>query len=69
MLESIAELEKGLIAQQESLASDIRTTETALLSIKEGYLKVQGALEILAILKTKVTKESNEDVAAAIALE
>jgi hypothetical protein len=69
MLESIAELEKGLVAQQESLASDIRTTETALLSIKEGYLKVQGALEILAILKTKVTKESNEDVAAAIALE
>jgi len=69
MLESIAELAKGLVAQQESLASDIRTTETALLSIKEGYLKVQGALEILAILKTKVTKESNEDVAAAIALE
>jgi len=69
MLESIAELEKGLVAQQESLASDIRATETALLSTKEGYLKVQGALEILAILKTKVTKESNEDVAAAIALE
>ena len=69
MLESIAELEKGLIAQQEALASDIRNTETALLNTKEGYLKVQGALEILAILKTKVSKESNEDVAAAIALE
>jgi hypothetical protein len=69
MLESIAELEKGLVAQQESLASDIRTTETALLSIKEGYLKVQGALEILAILKSKVTPETKDDVAAAIALE
>lgn len=69
MLESIAELEKGLVAQLEALASDIRNTETALLNTKEGYLKVQGALEILAILKSKVTPETTDDVAAAIALE
>ena len=69
MIEAIQELEQGLRNQMDALANDIRQAESALISTKEGYLKVQGALEILAILKTKVTKESNEDVAAAIALE
>ena len=69
MIEAIQELEQGLRNQMDSLANDIRQAESALISTKEGYLKVQGALEILAILKSKVTPETKDDVAAAIALE
>ena len=69
MIEAIQELEQGLRNQMDALANDIRQAESALISTKEGYLKVQGALEILAILKSKVTPEIKDDVAAAIALE
>jgi hypothetical protein len=69
MIEAIQELEQGLRNQMDALANDIRQAESALISTKEGYLKVQGALEILAILKSKVTPETKDDVAAAIALE
>jgi hypothetical protein len=68
MLDSITELETGLRDQLDSLAKDIRNAESALISTKEGYLKVQGALEILAILKTKIGSE-NDAAAAAIAME
>ncbi len=69
MIEAIQELEQGLRNQLDALANDIRQAESALITTKEGYLKVQGALEILAILKSKVTPETTDDVAAAIALE
>lgn len=69
MIEAIQELEQGLRNQMEALANDIRQAESSLITTKEGYLKVQGALEILAILKSKVTPETTDDVAAAIALE
>lgn len=69
MIDSINELEQGLQNQLESLANDIRQAESSLITTKEGYLKVQGALEILAILKSKVTPETQDDVATAIALE
>jgi len=69
MIETIQELEQGLRKQMDALANDIRQAESALITTKEGYLKVQGALEILAILKSKVTPETKDDVAAAIALE
>ena len=68
MLDSITELETGLRDQLDSLAKDIRSAESALISTKEGYLKVQGALEILAILKTKIGSE-NDVAAAAVAME
>jgi hypothetical protein len=40
-----------LQAQLSSLADDIRKAESNLAIAKEGYLKVQGALEILDIIK------------------
>lgn len=64
MLESIIELETGLRAQQDSLAKDIRAAESALISTKEGYLKVQGALEILDILKKKLEQDDAAKLAA-----
>lgn len=64
MLESITELETGLRAQLDSLAKDIRAAESALISTKEGYLKVQGALEILDILKKKLEEDDAAKLAA-----
>lgn len=49
----IADLEKGLKEQLTSLAEAIREEEDKILRNKEGYLKVQGAIEILSVLKQK----------------
>ena len=48
---NIKELEAGLKQQLSDLADQIRNGESDLLTKKEGYLKVSGALEVLAILK------------------
>jgi len=66
MIDSITELEKGLRAQQESLAKDIRAAEASLITTKEGYLKVQGALEILDILKKKIEQDDAASLAAVL---
>ena len=68
MTKEINDLEKGLKDQLTSLANDIRNTEEALIRTKEGYLKVQGALEILGILKQQVTSEENKQLTSAEAL-
>ena len=62
MIDSIIELENGLKAQLSSLATDIRNSESSLIATKEGYLKVQGALEILDILKQKVQNEEDQEM-------
>ena len=64
MIDSITELENGLKAQLSSLATDIRNAETSLITTKEGYLKVQGAIEILDILKKKVQSDSDKEMLA-----
>lgn len=58
---TIADLESGLKEQQNSLTESIRSLEEQLLRNKEGYLKVQGALEILALLKQKQEQASNKE--------
>ncbi len=62
MLEKIEELENGLKAQLAKLANDIRAAETALITTKEGYLKVQGAMEILDILKKNLDEPVDDEV-------
>lgn len=57
MIEKITELENGLKAQLSKLANDIRLAEASLMTTKEGYLKVQGALEILDVLKKGLSTE------------
>jgi hypothetical protein len=57
MESSIFDLETGLKKQLADLAEDIRTIETSLMVSKEAYLKVQGALEILDILRKKVKED------------
>jgi phosphopantetheinyl transferase len=61
MLETIDELEGSLRAQLDSLAKDIRAAEASLITTKEGFLKVQGALEILNILKDKVKDDEDKN--------
>ena len=46
MINTVTDLETGLKAQLSKLSTDIRNAEASLISTKEGYLKVQGALEI-----------------------
>ena len=65
MESSIFDLETGLKKQLVELADDIRTIETSLMVSKEAYLKVQGALEILDILRKKV-KEDDAALKAAL---
>lgn len=67
--EAISQLESGLKAQLDSLAKDIRSSEAALMSLKEGYLKVQGALEIIGIIKQNTSTEDEIDAAVLAALE
>jgi len=61
MTEIIADLEAGLKAQLSSLANSIRSAEASLISTKEGYLKVQGALEIIDIIKKQLEDDTNQE--------
>lgn len=66
MNKAIDELNGSLKAQLDSLADEIRSSEETLIRTKEGYLKVQGAIEILGILKQKLSAEENNQLADAI---
>jgi len=50
----IQNLETGLKDQLKSLGEQIKVAEESLIRTKEGYLKVQGALEIMEILKKEI---------------
>ena len=50
-------IEEELQAQLTQLTSEIRNMEDTLMRTKEGYLKVQGALEGLTILKQREEEE------------
>lgn len=66
MTSVVSELEAGLNAQLTALADEIRSTEEKLLRTKEGYLKVQGAIEILAVLKERQNEVDGEALQAAL---
>jgi hypothetical protein len=65
MINTVTDLETGFKAQLSKLSTDIRNTDASLISTKEGYLKVQGALEILDILKKTVEEEAAASLAPA----
>lgn len=56
----LEDLERGLKSQLTSLANDIRSAESALITTKEGYLKVQGALEIIDIIKKQLNTDNDQ---------
>ena len=53
----IQNLETGLKDQLKSLGEQIKVAEESLIRTKEGYLKVQGALEIMEILKKEMSEQ------------
>jgi hypothetical protein len=53
----IQNLETGLKDQLKSLGEQIKVAEESLIRTKEGYLKVQGALEIMEILKKEISDQ------------
>ena len=65
MINTVTDLETGLKTQLSKLSTDIRNAEASLISTKEGYLKVQGALEILDILKKTAEEEAATSLATA----
>ena len=58
----LVELEKQLIDQRMDLGAQIKNSEEALIRTKEGFLKVEGALELINIIKTKLAEKKDEVV-------
>ena len=56
----ITDLEKQLVDQRLELGTNIKNSEEALIRTKEGYLKVEGALELINIIKTKLAEQTKE---------
>ena len=62
----IADLKKQLIDQRMELATNIKNSEESLIRTKEGFLKVEGALEIISIIETKISEEDKDDTVAEV---
>jgi hypothetical protein len=62
----IADLKKQLIDQRMELATNIKNSEESLIRTKEGFLKVEGALEIISIIETKISEEAKDDAVAEV---
>ena len=58
----ITELEKQLVDQRMELGTNIKNSEEALIRTKEGFLNVEGALELINIIKTKLAEQEKETV-------
>ena len=58
----IADLEKQLTDQRLELVTNIKNTEESLIRTKEGFLKVEGALELINILEAKIAEQQKEVV-------
>ena len=56
----ITELEKQLVDQRMELGTNIKNSEEALIRTKEGFLKVEGALEIINIIETKLSQQAEK---------
>tara|TARA_B000000557_G_scaffold149483_1_gene121435 strand:+ start:418 stop:636 length:219 start_codon:yes stop_codon:yes gene_type:complete len=56
----ITDLEKQLVDQRMELGTNIKNSEESLIRTKEGYLKVEGALELINIIKTKLAEQTKE---------
>ena len=69
--EKLEETMKQLVEQQTSLANDIKLKDLELGQLKESYMKVLGAIEIVQFLKKEVEhspeETGNVDITADIA--
>ena len=56
----IANLKKQLLDQRTELGTNIKNSEDTLMRTKEGFLKVEGALELINIIETEMAKVENQ---------
>jgi hypothetical protein len=61
-MNNVSQFKPSLSKQLSEFETKIRDAETELLKLKEGYLKVSGAMELLEIL---VKEEEEEEKTAA----
>ena len=62
----ITELEKQLVDQRMELGTNIKNSEEALIRTKEGYLKVEGALELIGIIESKMAEQAKDEAVAEV---
>ena len=62
----IADLKKQLIDQRMELTTNIKNSEESLIRTKEGFLKVEGALEIISIIETKISEQAKDEAVAEV---
>ena len=62
----ITELEKQLVDQRMELGTNIKNSEEALIRTKEGFLKVEGALEVISILETRIAEQTKDEAVAEV---
>ena len=62
----IADLKKQLVDQRMELATNIKNSEESLIRTKEGFLKVEGALEIISILETRIAEQAKDETVAEV---
>ena len=65
MSDFLPELKSQLETQRNDLTQKIRNSENDLLTLKETYLKVSGALEVLEVIQNKENAETREALTAA----
>ena len=58
----ITDLKKQLTDQRMELGTNIKNSEEVLLRTKEGFLKVEGALEIINVIETRLAEQNKEVV-------
>ena len=62
----IADLKKQLVDQRMELATNIKNSEESLIRTKEGFLKVEGALEVINILETRSAEQTKDEAIAEV---
>ena len=62
----IADLKKQLVDQRMELATNIKNSEESLIRTKEGFLKVEGALEVINILAIKIAEQTKDEAVAEV---
>ena len=62
----ITDLEKQLTDQRLELGTNIKNSEEALIRTKEGFLKVEGALEVISIIETRIAEQTKDEAVAEV---
>ena len=62
----IEDLKKQLIDQRVELGTNIKNSEENLIRTKESFLKVEGALELLVIIESKIAEQAKDEAVAEV---